>query len=382
MIAGMRVLAFVPSLTAPAGLSYLADLGADVVRIAPLSHGAHRWPARRAARSPGERLLSADRNLRTIIVDLDDPEALPFLSKLLDDRNVLIDGLAPGVLERLGLGRGVLRARWPALIHASISGWGVAGPLRDVPADDLLVQARTGLAKATGAHRPTPAGSPIVEQHAAALLATGVLAAYAKLLETGAGTELEMSLLTAAIYLQAEPLTLWFADEAEGSRFRRHASLGSWFHEAPYGVYALVDGYVAISTGPNTGKLAQALDCEALLPYVASDRLLNRDAYAQILADELSRWRWEDLDRRLALHGLWYQRVTDFAELATDPQIVATEALGSADLDAVPVRFLNHPIRYDGALRPVVLKGAPASGPGSAAAIRTGTASESSHAHR
>jgi crotonobetainyl-CoA:carnitine CoA-transferase CaiB-like acyl-CoA transferase len=220
--------------------------------------------------------------------------------------------------------------------------------MRDVPGQDLMVQARSGLVSATGS-RPTAVGAPVVDHHGAALLALGVLAAYARLLETGTGTRVESSLLHAGLDLQSEPIMLWHAEQADRSRYDRQENLAAWYIDAPYGVYELADCHIVISTGPNIANLPKALGCEALMPLANADRMAVRDRYAAILAEELRKWRWDDLDRAFAAHGIWYQRIlADYGELDRDPQIAAAEVFTDFPIGDRTVRLVNHPIKYDG----------------------------------
>jgi crotonobetainyl-CoA:carnitine CoA-transferase CaiB-like acyl-CoA transferase len=350
MLNKMRVLAFSHFLQGPAGTQYLADMGADVIKVEPL-HGVwerHRHPA---GQVPGVNAthLALNRNKRSIAIDLKHALAKDILMPVMETCNVVVENYRVGVLDRLGFGYEDMKARKPDIIYASATGWGSSGPMRDAPGQDLLVQARSGIVSATGTDRPTPVGSPIMDQHGASLLAMGVLAAYVRLLETGVGTRVESNLFNAGIDLQMEAITVWHADLADQSRFERSSNLATWFHEAPYGIYKLKDCHIAISNGPNIGKLPEALGSEALKPYAGSDRLANREEIARIVAEELKRWTWAELDAAFRPHGLWYQKVlADYGELDYDPQAAANEIFCEFPIGDRSVRLVNHPIRYDG----------------------------------
>jgi crotonobetainyl-CoA:carnitine CoA-transferase CaiB-like acyl-CoA transferase len=350
MLGNMRVLAFSHFLQGPAGTQYLADMGADVIKVEPLQGvwERHRHPAGQA---PGINAthLALNRNKRSIAIDLKHPLAKDILMPVMATCNVVVENYRFGVLDRLGFGYEDMKARKPDIIYASATGWGSSGPMRDAPGQDLLVQARSGIVSATGTDRPTPVGSPVMDQHGAALLAMGVLAAYTRLLETGIGTRVETNLFNAGIDLQMEAITIWHADKADPSRYKRSSNLATWFHEAPYGIYKLKDCHIAISNGPNIGKLPDALECEALKPYAVSDRLANREEIARIVAEELKDWTWEELDAAFKPYGLWYQRVlADYGELDNDPQVAANNVFRDFPVGDTSVRLVNHPNRYDG----------------------------------
>jgi crotonobetainyl-CoA:carnitine CoA-transferase CaiB-like acyl-CoA transferase len=350
MLKNMRILAFSHFLQGPAGTQYLADMGADVIKVEPLKGvwERHRHPAGSA---PGINAthLALNRNKRSIAIDLKHPLAKEILMPVMETCNVVVENYRAGVLDRLGFGYEDVRARKPNIIYASATGWGSSGPMRDAPGQDLLVQARSGIATATGTDRPTPVGSPVMDQHGAALLAMGVLSAYVKFLETGEGTRVETNLFNAGIDLQMEAITIWHACQADRSRYQRHSNLATWFHEAPYGIYKLKDCHIAISNGPNIGKLPEALKCDALKPYAGSDRLANREEIARIVAAELHKWTWAELDAAFKPHGLWYQRVlVDYSELDEDPQVEVNQIFQEYPVQNTSVRLVNHPNRYDG----------------------------------
>lgn len=355
MLSNLRVLAFSHFLQGPAATQYLADMGADVIKLEPL-HGVwerHRHPA---GQTPGVNAthLALNRNKRSIAVDLKHPLAKDIVMPVMKSCQAVVENYRAGVLDRLGFGYDDMKAIKPDIIYASATGWGSSGPMRDAPGQDLLVQARSGIVSATGTDRPTPVGSPVMDQHGASLLAMGVLGAYVRWLETGVGTRVETNLFNAGIDLQMEAITIWHADRADSSRFGRHSNLATWFHEAPYGVYKLRDCHVAISNGPNIDRLPEALGCEALKPYFPSDRLTNREIIARLVAEELAGWKWVDFDERLKPYGLWYQRVLeDYNELDFDPQVAANEVFHEFPAGDTTVRLVNHPNKYDGNVCPI-----------------------------
>ncbi|MFN3913289.1 CoA transferase [Hyphomonas sp.] len=158
-----------------------------------------------------------------------------------------------------------VKASRPDIIYASATGLGADGPDAKRPGQDLLMQARSGLIAATGSAEagPTIVGAAIVDQHGASLLAMGVLAAYVRKLQTGQGTRVEGSLFQAGIDLQAEALAMYFARTVEGDVMSRGRNIGSWYHDAPYGSYALQDCHIVLSMN-DAGKLAAALEIEVL----------------------------------------------------------------------------------------------------------------------
>jgi crotonobetainyl-CoA:carnitine CoA-transferase CaiB-like acyl-CoA transferase len=359
MLTKLKVLAFSHFVQGPVGTQYLSDLGADVIKIEPLSGvwERHRKPPGKIAGHNATH-LALNRNKRSLAIDLKRKEAKDIIYALAGNCHALVENYRVGVLDRLGFGYAAMKAIKPDIIYVSATGWGSAGPMRDRPGQDIMAQARSGLIGVTGP-RPTPVGAPVVDQHGGALLALSVLAGYARWNETGEGSHIETSLLTAAIDLQSEALTIWHADNASAANAKRQENLATWYNDAPYGVYEIADCWVVISTGPNANKLPEALNCAALRPLEHADRMAVRDEYAGLLAKELKSWTWETLDKALAPHGLWYQRVvSDYGELLADPQVQASEVFTEVALpDGQTMRMVNGPMRCDG--KPLTIRRIP-----------------------
>jgi len=350
----MKVVSFCHYLQGPACAQYLADMGAEVVKIEPLVGAFERhWSGGRSyVNGVSAFLMSANRNTESLAVDLKQPQGRDLVLKLIDDADVVIENFRPGVLDRLGLGFDQLRQRKPSLILASASGLGRTGPAASRPGQDLLMQARSGLIAATGGGDAGPAavGAAVVDQHGGALLAMGILGAYVRRLQTGEGTLVESSLFAAGIDLQAEALTKYYAVQRSGDEFRRDRHVGSWYHDAPYGVYPLVDGHLVLSMN-DPAKLAAALDSETLRALQHIDRYAERDRYARAVAAELASRRFDEVSALFDAHGIWHERVRSYDDLVRDPQAIHNEAFREIDVPGGGKALLvNHPLRYDGKL--------------------------------
>ena len=353
LLQGMRVLSFCHYLQGPAATQYLADMGADVITVEPIQ-GAfeRRWAgASTFVEDVSAFFLAANRNKRSLAVDLKHPNARELLQRLIATADALVENYRPGVMARLGLGYDDVRRIKPDIIYASATGFGADGPLRDKPGQDLLIQARSGLVASTGV-TPTAIGCAAVDQHGAALLAMGVAAAYVKKLTTKKGTRIEGSLFSAGVDLQTEALTLYFTGQRNRERFGRDPHLASWFHEAPYGIYEIADGFVAISLNP-VQKIADGLDSARLKALAESDPYQARDAIAAALADELLKWRFDELAERFDPAGIWYERVQDYDDLRNDPQAVHNEMFTTIPVRNREAILVKHPLRYDGSAAPL-----------------------------
>jgi crotonobetainyl-CoA:carnitine CoA-transferase CaiB-like acyl-CoA transferase len=351
LLSGLKIVSFCHWLQGAAATQYLSDLGADVVKIEPIT-GAHErhWSGGKGfVKGVSTFFLSANRNKRSLAVNLKEAEGLRIVLELIASSDAVVENFRPGVMDRLGLGFASIKKIKSNIIFASATGFGTTGPLKDKPGQDLLAQARTGLIAGTGDRfaGPKAVGAAIVDQHGGALLAIGVLAAFVKLLKTGEGTRVESNLYNAGIDLQGEALAAYLNAGHTHDRYRRDPRLATWFHEAPYGVYQLVDGFLAIPLN-DPHLLAKALNSDELAKLCEVDRYEQRDLYANVLAKALETLTFSEVSQRFDNLGIWYAPVLDYDDVAADPQAEANGVFLATEIDGTPIRLVNHPVRYDG----------------------------------
>lgn len=355
---GTRVVSFNHFLMGPAAAQILADLGADVVAVEPVE-GAfqRRWAAANFfVGGQSATFLCANRNKRSLAVDLKAPAGRAIVEKLVARADVVTENFRPGVMERLGLGYEAVRLSNPRLVYASATGYGADGPYRDRPGQDLLVQALSGLAATTGSAEgdPHPVGTSVVDHHGATLLALGVLAALVARARTGQGRRVEVNLLSAAIDLQVEPLTL-FLNGLRTPSPRGPGRIAGWHFQAPYGVYPTRDGHLAISLA-RLDALAGALGVPELAGFRQEDDFARRAEISALVAGAVCREASAHWQRVFDRSGIWHAPVQDFAALAEDPQVRRNGAFVTVeDAAGRPVTLVAHPIRYDGEAPPVRL---------------------------
>ncbi|WP_218570324.1 CaiB/BaiF CoA transferase family protein [Pseudomonas mangiferae] len=347
----MRVVSFCHYLQGPVCSQFLADMGAEVIKIEPLKGAFERhWSGGNSyVEGVSAFSLAVNRNKRSLALDLKHPEGLAIAQALIRDADVVLENYRPGVLDRLGLGYEAVKALNPAIIYASASGLGSSGPASRRPGQDLLMQARSGLVAVTGGgdQGPSVVGAAVVDQHGASLLAMGILGAYVKKLQTGEGTRIETSLFEAAIDLQVEALTKYYASPNRQQLLERGRHVGSWYHDAPYGLYDLQDARIVLSMNDPV-RLAEALDSDALRELQGIDRYLERDRYSEEVARVLAPWRFADLAARFDAHAIWHERVQDYEALRQDPQALHNGTFETIDVHGKPATLVRHPLRYDG----------------------------------
>jgi crotonobetainyl-CoA:carnitine CoA-transferase CaiB-like acyl-CoA transferase len=350
LLDGIRVLSFAQLLQGPAGVQLLADMGADVIKVERPDGGAweRNWAGGETYISGVSAFfLAANRNQRSLTLNLKHPDAIGIARRLVARADVVVENFRPGVMNRLGLGYEQMSELNPGLVYCSSSGYGSSGPYRDRAGQDLLLQAMSGLASMTGTadDLPTPCGAPVVDQHAASLLAAGVLGALLQRTRSGRGQKIEISLFMSALDLQMEPLT-YFLNGGDVTR-RSHEGLGSAFHAAPYGIYRTRDGYIALSITP-LPKLAGLIDVPALSAYDTEQKALeDRDAVKKMIQARLieeTTQHWLDL---LQASDVWCGPVFSYPDLVEDPQVRHMAPFWELTYPkAGRVKVVAHPIAY------------------------------------
>jgi len=347
---GIRIAAFTQFLLGPAAVQYLADLGADVIKVEAPGDGAweRRWAG--ADSFPGgvsAFFLLGNRNLRSVVLDLKSAAGQEAALRLVASADVVVENFRPGVMERLGLGyEDAVRVR-PDIIYASASGYGTDGVARHLPGQDLLIQAQSGLGWLTGrqGQDPVSVGAAVVDQHGAALLAMGLLAALLHRERTGEGQRIEVTMIQAALDLATEPVVY----RLNGASIERPVeAIADTFHAAPYGFYRTRDGHVAISMTP-VARLREALGQPAGLEGLDDPDIAfsERDRIRSVLGPLVEHHSTEELVALLRSRGVWCAPVNSLDAALADPAIQHLRPVLEMDHPrAGRVRVLRHPVRY------------------------------------
>jgi crotonobetainyl-CoA:carnitine CoA-transferase CaiB-like acyl-CoA transferase len=349
MLDGLRVVSFTHFLQGPSATQLLADLGADVIKIEPPTGAFERSWSGPDAYLGGESVffLLGNRNVRSLAVDLKDPEWVEVVLRLTDEADVVIESFRPGVMDRLGLGWDDLRSRNPRLIYCSLSGFGGDGPYKDRPGQDVLLQSMSGLAAATGAADvpPTPVGASVVDQHGAVLGAFGILAALQGRERTGRGSHVESNLLSAALDLQIEPLS-YFLNGFVGKRSA--SGVSSPYYKAPYGVFATADGYLTLSLNA-LNLLANVFEDDWFHSLSEQTSYERRDEVNEQIAKHMVLRSTEEWSAVFVAAKVWFAPVNTYADIVDDPQVLHNKTFVQVDHPrAGAVTLLAHPIVYDG----------------------------------
>ncbi len=345
-LANVRVLDFSKILAGPLCTQYLADLGAEVVKVEPLKGDDTRgWPPFEGG--VGAIFTAVNRNKRGIAVDLKQPAGLAIAHELAREADIVVESFGPGAADRLGIGWDRLNALNPRLVYASVSGYGTQGPLKDGKGYDLIAQAFTGMLSLTGEPGGPPARSPFspVDQATGLHAVIGIMGALMQRDRTGQGSKIETSLFDSAVGFLGYFLQNYWVRGTEPERpGSGHESL------CPYQAFETADAPIIL--GIANDDFWQAFCALAAEPALAADarfatngdRVANRAVLIPIVADILVRRGRTEWLADLAAHGIPSSPVHTLGELSAHPH---TEASGMILHDGA-FRTVASPLRAGG----------------------------------
>jgi crotonobetainyl-CoA:carnitine CoA-transferase CaiB-like acyl-CoA transferase len=210
ILAGVRVIEMGTFITGPAAAMFLADLGADVIKVERPGTGDPFRAFKGGLYSP--HFQTYNRNKRSIALDTAKPEDKAVFHQLIAAADVFIQNFRPGVAERLGAGEQELRALNPRLVYCAISGFGDSGPAKDRPAFDTVAQAASGyLRLLIPPGNPRVVGPAIADAVTGMYAAFGVLAAIVERGRTGVGRRVDVSMLEAMCHFNLDSFTHYFS---------------------------------------------------------------------------------------------------------------------------------------------------------------------------
>jgi crotonobetainyl-CoA:carnitine CoA-transferase CaiB-like acyl-CoA transferase len=351
------------NLAGPYCTQILADLGASVIKIEPPGGDPARAWGPPFCGDDSTLFLSANRNKRSIVLDLKHARGREVLERLLGRADVFVQSFRAGVIDRLGFGADAVRAAHPALVYCSVTAYGARGPLRDLPGYDPLLQARGGLMSITGSPgQPVRVGTSVVDMGTGMWAALGILATLRERDRTGAGGHVVASLFDTTLAWSAYHLMGWFAQgvvpEPRGASFPSIA---------PYGAFPARDGALMIAAA-NDGlflRLCAALGLDALARDARfrtnPDRVAHREPLESRIAEATAPLDRSALERRLREAGVPCAPIQRIDEVARDPQTAATGMVATSAQGPPGYRGIALPLELHG-VRPPPGPAAPAAG--------------------
>lgn len=355
LLEDILVIDFSQFLSGPSASLRLADMGARVIKVEKPGLGdICRQLYVSDIKIAGESTIfhAINRNKESYVADLKDPVDLEKIKRLLARADVMIHNFRPGVMERIGLDYETVRAINPAIIYAEITGYGSEGPWKDLPGQDLLLQAASGLTWLSNNNYegPTPMGVAVVDIMAGTHITQGILAALYKKGINGNGALVQVSMLESVLDFQFEVLTCYYNDGNE-LPVRSGVNSGHAYVAAPYGIYKTKDDYIALAM-TNILLLADLLGCESLKIYSnPGEWFQQRDEIKKILADHLVNQPAAFWLAILEKAGVWCADVMDYEKLVQEEgyQVLEMEMNVCAG-NGLTVKTTRCPLHVDGEL--------------------------------
>jgi len=368
-LAGVRVLDLSRVLAGPWCTQTLADLGADVIKVERPGSGddTRGWGPPflkdRDGRQTAEAAyyLGANRNKRSIAVDLASHAGQALIRRLSTTCDVVVENFKVGDMSRYGLDASTLRARNPRLVYCSITGFGQDGPYATRAGYDYAIQGLGGLMSVTGERDDRPGGGPQKVGVAVADLFTGLYATVAILAAlrhrdaTGEGQVIDMALLDAQVAMLANLGANYLVTGIAPTRVgNAHQNI------VPYQVFEAADGHLIVAVGNDTqfARFCEVADCVELAADTRfaknADRVRNREALVPLLARILKTRPKHDWLRALEAVKVPCGPINNLAEVFADPQVVAREMIvslahpltDSLSLVASPIKLSATPAQY------------------------------------
>ncbi|KJS10792.1 MAG: carnitine dehydratase [Hoeflea sp. BRH_c9] len=344
---GLLVVSIEQAVAAPYLSSKLADAGARVIKVErPEGDFAREYD--HLVHGESAYFVWLNRGKESLCLDLKLDDDKRVLSAIIAKADIFIQNLAPGVIDRLGFGVDELRQRYPRLITCSISGYGDEGPLRDLKAYDLLVQAESGLSAITGNEHGSARVGVSVCDIAAGMTATQAVmqALYARTI-TGEGRHIAVSLYHAlSDWMNVPYLQYVYGGKVPERSGLNHPTI------APYGAYVCGDGKSVLFSIQNEREWQTLCKQSLGRPDLATDdrftsnslRVANRAALDAEIIPIMAALTRDEMAARLQAARIAYGRISTLEDVATHPQNRYSEI----ETPSGPVRLLAPGFLVDG----------------------------------
>jgi len=354
---GVKVLDLSRAVAGPFCTLMLGDLGARVIKIEEPGSGdeTRQWGPP-FVQGESAYFLSLNRNKESVALDFKREEDRKLLDGLVRECDVAVQNFRPGVPERLGIDYESLRRRNPGLIYVSISGFGQSGPDRERPGYDLIIQAMSGMMRASGtATGPAKSCFPAADVLAGQTASQAVLAALYARQRTGEGAHIEVSLLESLLFAMSlhttASLLTGVTPEPHGTS---HPSI------VPYQLLRCQDNLLAVAV-PNQRIWRRFCDALGKPGWLEDerfrtnrDRIGHREALIAEIEEIMKRRPSAEWVRILDQHGVPCGPLLKVSDIVQHPQILARNgiatvehpALGAMRLLANPIRFQDYTMEY------------------------------------
>ena len=349
---GLKVFDLTRVLAGPTCVQMLADLGADVIKIEKPGSGDDTrgfTPPVMPGTQESAYFIGANRNKRSVTLDLAKPEGQAIALELIASSDILVENFKVGALAKYGLGYQQLHARFPGLIYCSITGFGQTGPYAARPGYDSLIQAMGGVMSLTGEPdgQPQKVGIPLADLFAGLYGCIGILAALRHKEATGLGQQVDIGMLdTHVAWLANQGMNYLATGENPPRLGNQHPNI------VPYQVFATADGHVVLSIGndPTFERFCRNVGLDDLVADArfatnaarVQNRQLVTDTLAPVLRSHPTAWWVERLEALSIACG----PINKLAEVFADPQVQARGAVREMEHGSgAKVKVIANPVR-------------------------------------
>lgn len=351
-LAGLRVIDASRVLGGPYAGQVLADHGADVIKIEPPAGDETRGWGPPFLDGTASYFLGLNRNKRGMAVDMSRPAGQELLCTLLETADVFIENFKSGTLEKWGLGREEIEARFPRLVHCRVSGFGADGPLGGLPGYDAAIQATAGIMSVNGERdgEPLRVGLPVVDMVTGLNAVIGVLMALNERASSGKGQFVEAALYDCGVSLLHPHLPNYYlSGKVAGTSGNAHPNI------CPYDTFATGTEPIFLAVGNNRQFV---ILCDVIgRPELPSDprfasnseRNVNRDALKAELESALSAFECSTLADRLLTSGVPCGAVRTIDQVVADPHTTHREMvvdIGAYRGTGSPIKLSRTPASY------------------------------------
>ena len=345
---GVTVVAVEQAVAGPFATRQLADLGARVIKIERPDGGDFARAYDVTVKGMASHFVWLNRSKESLTLDLKRPEAMRVIERLLENADVFLQNLAPGAIDRLGLGADALRRRYPRLIICNLSGYGTSGPYADKKAYDLIIQSEVGMLAVTGTEdTPSKVGVSIADISAGMYAYSGILTALLARKDSGEGTVVDVALIdTLGEWMSYAAYYTQYGGTQPPRSGASHATI------APYGSYRTCDGAIIIAVH---NKVEWTEFCSRVLqqPALAEDprfqtnvlRVQHREALTEAIEAVLMHLPSAEVLRRLETASIANARVNSIGEYLQHPQLAARDCWREIESPSGPIRALVPPVR-------------------------------------
>ncbi|MEM7080386.1 MAG: CoA transferase [Pseudomonadota bacterium] len=363
---GVTIIDCSMNLAGPYGAAMLADLGADVIKVEPPGGDPSRSGpplppdyANVGAETPaavdfGGYFASINRNKRSVMLDLKNPDDCETLLQLCEQADAIIENMRAGVMDKLGVGYDVIRQRNPAIVYACIRGFGDPrtgeSPYAQWPAYDIVAQSMGGLAHITGraGDGGYPSGVSVGDIYPGTLMALGLVSGVLHARTTGQGQFMDLGMYDVMLqFAETVVVNYGYDQHTLGPRGQHHPYL------MPFGIYPTKDGGIAIAApGPKHWKaLCLAMGADDLLDDERAANTFKRNNHREYIDARIINWT-STLTRREIMDTIGGEvpigPVNTAEDIYNDPHVRARDMITTFQLpgDNPEVSIVSTPFRY------------------------------------